>query len=165
MSWVFPLRPNLHNFPANTQWCAVQKHGLYQGRRFPALHSVRGIRGISHLGHLTHHLGRGCQLCQDANAAATPLEWHLYPQRGSADALTKFHLKALLNLDEKDWVQVQTTCGFQFRPFHPEMLYTLKSHLRWVWREQKFSSVFQTNRAAYLSRNKINHIYKKPSAQ
>lgn len=71
-----------------------------------------------HQGHQGHQppgpsdLGRGCQLCQDANTAATPLEWHLYPQRGSADALTEFHLKALLNSDEKDWVQVQTTCGF-----------------------------------------------------
>lgn len=42
------------------------------------------------------------------------------------------------------------------------MLYTLKSHSGWIWREQKFSSVFQTNRAAYLSRNKINYIYKNP---
>lgn len=91
--------------------------------------SLRDIRVIS-------HLGRGCQLCQDANTAATPLEWHLYPQRGSADALTEFQFKALLNSDEKDWVQVQSTCGFQFRPFHPEMLYTLKSHSGWVWREQ-----------------------------
>lgn len=116
--------------------------------------SLRDIRVISHLGHMTHHLGRGCQLCQDANTAATPLEWHLCPQRGSADALTEFHFKALLNSDEKDWDQVQTTCGFQFRFFHPETLYTLKSHSGWVWREQNFSSAFRTYRAAYLS-----HIY------